>query len=165
LTKKILSSHIEENIINFDEKNVLMMKMIITLEIILITSLKWLESTLKRNQSMNELFMKSFINWRIIKEGNSWSYAWRFYHNRLRKIQESSIIFQDMILEKRNQSKEFSLWERFLMFLQGTFWSYKVKRTFSVDVFKDNTYLHLLSYLLMCFVRMFSRTFWVHKDK
>jgi len=36
LTKKILSSYKEENIINFDEKKVLMMKMIITLEIILI---------------------------------------------------------------------------------------------------------------------------------
>jgi len=50
------------------------MKMIITVEIILITSSKWLESTLKRNQSLNELFIKSFINgidWRIIKEENS----------------------------------------------------------------------------------------------
>jgi len=32
--------HIEENIINFDEKKVLMMKMIITVEIVLINSLK-----------------------------------------------------------------------------------------------------------------------------
>jgi len=51
------------------------------------------------------------------------------------------------------------------MFLQRTFWSYKVKRTSSLDVFKDNIYLHSLScYLLMCFVRMFSRTFWPCKD-
>jgi len=100
---------------------------------------------------MNELF----INWRTIKEENSWSYAWRFYHNRHRMIKESSIIFQDMIRDNRNQSKEFLLWERFLMFLQRTFWSYKVKRTSSLYVF-FNTYLHLLScYLLMYFVRMF----------
>jgi len=67
-----LSSHIEKHTIDFDENNVLMMKMITTLEIILITSSKWLESTLKRNQSMNELFIKSFVNWRIIKVENSW---------------------------------------------------------------------------------------------
>jgi len=89
-------------------------------------------------------------------EENSWSYAQRFYHKRIRMIQESSIIFQVMIWENRNQSKELLLWERFLMFLQRTFWSYKVKRLSSLDVFKDNTYLHLLScYLLMCFVKMF----------
>jgi len=55
-------------------KNVLMMKMIITVKIILITSSKWLESTLKRNKSMNKLFIKSFVNdidWRIIEEENS----------------------------------------------------------------------------------------------
>jgi len=61
-------------------KNFLMMRMHITLENILIISSKWLESTLKRNQFMNELFIKSLINdigWRNIKEENSWSYAWR----------------------------------------------------------------------------------------
>jgi len=108
-----LSFHIEKNIINFDENNALMMKMIITLEIILITSSKWLESTLKINQSMNELFIKSFINWIINKDENSWSYARRFYHKRLRMIQETSIIIQDMIWETINQSNEFLLWKRF----------------------------------------------------
>ena len=77
-------------------KNVLMKRMSLTLEIILIIWLKGLESTLKRNQFMNELFIKSFINdidWKNIKEENSWSYAWRFYHKRFRMIEESSIIF------------------------------------------------------------------------
>jgi len=68
----------EKNIIDFDENNVLMMKMITTLKIIVITSSKWLESTLKRNQSINELFIKSFVNWRIIKVENSWSYGRQF---------------------------------------------------------------------------------------
>jgi len=48
-----------------------MKRMPLTLEIILIISLKGLESTLKRNQFMNELFIKSFINdidWKNIKE-------------------------------------------------------------------------------------------------
>jgi len=120
-------------------KNVLMMKMIITVKIILSTSSKWLESTLKRNQSMNKLFIKWFINdidWRIIKEESSWSYAWRFYHKTLRMVQESSITFQDMIWENINQSKEFWLRERFLMFLWRLFWSYKVKRTSLFDVLK-----------------------------
>ena len=81
-------------------KNLLMIRMPITLEIILIISSKWLESTLKRNQFMNELFINSLINdisWRNIKEEISWSYAWRFYHKRLRMIQESPITFQDII--------------------------------------------------------------------
>jgi len=80
-------------------KNVLMMRMHITLEIILIISSKWLELTLKRNQFMNELFVKSFINdidWRNIKE-NSWLYVWRFYHKRFMMVQKSSITIQDMI--------------------------------------------------------------------
>jgi hypothetical protein len=49
---------------------------------------------------MNELFIKSFINdidWRIIKEENLQSYAWRFYHKRLMMVQESSITIQDII--------------------------------------------------------------------
>jgi hypothetical protein len=86
------------------------MRMHITLKIILIISSKWLESTLKRNQFMNELFIKSFINdiyWRNIKEENSWSYTWRFYHKRLMMVKESSITIQDMIWENRNQSNEF----------------------------------------------------------
>lgn len=77
-----------------------MTRMHITLEISLIISSKWLESTLKRNQFMNELFINSLINdigWRNNKEENSWSYAWRFYHKRLMMVQESSITIQDMI--------------------------------------------------------------------
>jgi len=68
-------------------KNVLMMRMHITLKNILIIL-------------MNELFIKSLINdigWRNIKEENSWSYARRFYHKRLMMVQESSITIQDMI--------------------------------------------------------------------
>jgi len=77
-------------------KNVLMTRMHITLEISLIILSKWLKSTLKRNQFMNEFFVKSFINdidWRNIKEENSWS----LYHKRLMMVQESFIIIQDMI--------------------------------------------------------------------
>ena len=84
-----MSSHIKENIINFDENNVLIIKMIVTLEIIFITSSKWLESAMKRNQSMNELFIKSFINWRLIKEENSWSIIWKKIHDHMH---EDSII-------------------------------------------------------------------------
>jgi len=67
-------------------KNVIMIRIPITLEIILVITSKWLESTLKRNQFIKELFIND-VDWRIIKEENSWSYAWRFYHKRLRMIQ------------------------------------------------------------------------------
>lgn len=61
----------------------------------------------RRNQSKNELFIKSFINndWRIIKEERSWSYAWKSYHKGLWMIQESFITIQDMISANWNQTK------------------------------------------------------------
>jgi len=140
-------------------KNILMMKMIITVKIIFITSSKWLESTLKRNQSMNELFIKSFINdidWRIIKEEKSWSYAWRFYHKTLRMVQESFITIQDLIWENIIQSKKFWLRERFLCSYKDYSGSYKVKRTSLFVVLKITNILELLScYLLTCFLRRF----------
>jgi hypothetical protein len=127
------------------------MRMHITLEISLIISSKWLESTLKRNQFINKLFINSLINdigWRNIKEENSWSYAWRFYHKRLMMVQEYSITIQDIIWENRNQSDEFWLWERSLMFLQRTFWSYKVKVTSSFIILRI-TNISILFFLVI----------------
>jgi len=106
---------------------------------------------LKRNQPMNELF----INWRIIKEENSWSYTWRFYHNRHRMIQKSSIIFQDMIRENRNQSNEFFTLRKVSHVLTKNILVIQSEENI-LTLYFFNTYLHLLScYLLMCFVRMF----------
>ena len=77
-------------------------------------------------------------------EENSWSYARRFHHKRLRMIQESSIIIQDMIWENRNHTNEFWLWERFIMLLQRIFCLYKVKRTFSLDVSRINKHITII---------------------
>jgi len=114
-----LSSHIEENIINSYER--MFSWRDYTRYLILVISSNWLESILKRNQFMNiELFIKSLINdidSRIIKDENSWSYAWRFYHKRLWMIHGFSITIQDMIWKNRNQTKQFSLWKWFLMSL------------------------------------------------
>jgi len=153
-------------------KNILMMKMIITVKIIFITSSKWLESTLKRNQSMNELFIKSFINdidWRIIKEEKSWSYAWRFYHKTLRMVQESSITIQDLIWKNIIQSKKFWLRERFLMFIQRLFWVVQSEENILVCCFKDNKHIAIIILLSTnvffekVSVRMFLTTFWPRK--
>ena len=89
--------------------------------------------------------------------------SWKKIHDHMH---EDSIII-DMGWSK-NFPSFFKIWfgrieinqrnfflERFLMFSQRTFWSYKVKRISSLYIF-FNTYLHLLScYLVMCFVRMF----------
>ena len=92
-----------------------------TLEIIHVISSKWLGSILKRNQFINiELFIKLFINdidWRIIKDETSLSYARRFYRKIHRIIQEVYITIQYMISKNRNQTKQFRDWERFFMSL------------------------------------------------
>jgi len=53
------------------------------------------------------------------------------------------------------------LGERFLMFLQISFWSYKVKKTSSFDVLKDNKNIPIIIllstnlFLRICFMKMY----------
>ena len=100
----------EENIINSDERMFSWQGCILHSKSVSSFHQNDYKSTLKRNQFINKLFINSLINdigWRNIKEENSWSYAWRFYHKRLMMVQESSITIQDMIWRMEINQRNF----------------------------------------------------------